>query len=71
MKKCMKAVFDLDVIIANVLRDEKVIRTLWKSARHVQRARRKKAGSDTTDVAEESSNTTGSGQQAQAAKGNV
>jgi hypothetical protein len=51
MKKCMKAVLDLDVIVGNTLRDDKITLTLWNSARHVKQAtrRKKKAAADRKD----------------------
>ena len=62
MKKCMKAALDLYVIMANILRHDKLTRLEWDRARHVQRARRKKAVSATTEPADESSDTTTSDQ---------
>jgi hypothetical protein len=50
MKTCMDAVLKLDIVMANTLRDDRIARELWETARRTRRApvRKKKAAAKTT-----------------------
>ena len=42
IKECMNALFKLDIVMANTLRDDPVTQAGWNAARHVKRAAQKK-----------------------------
>ena len=42
LKKAMTAFAEFDILIANILRNDGATMAVWKSARHVKRARQKK-----------------------------
>jgi hypothetical protein len=43
LQKAMTALADFDILIANILRNDNATMAVWKSARHVKRARKRKA----------------------------